>query len=100
MVTLIFVKSHGSGANSILAACDKELCGKTLKCEKIEFFVSEKFYNGEEISLEKLKEMLHDFENINLVGNRAVQAAIEEGLAAEESVIKIGKIKHVQIFKI
>lgn len=44
--------------------------------------------------------MLHEFENINIVGNKAVQIAIEEGIAGQENVVEIGKQKHVQIFKI
>ena len=76
------------------------MCGKTLKSSKADFVVSKGFYEGKEISEEKLKTMLHEFENINIVGNKAVQIAIEEGIAGQENVVEIGKQKHVQIFKI
>lgn len=99
MIPILF-KVHGSGANAVLAACDKELCGKTLKSEKLEFLVSEGFYKGNEITEDNLRNKLHEFDNVNLVGNRVVSIAIEENLVLEENVIEISKVKHVQIFKI
>ncbi len=99
MVPILF-KVHGSGANAVLAACDKELCGKTLKGGKLEFLVSEGFYKGNEIKEGELRSKLHEFGNVNLVGNRVVAVAIEENLVLEENVIEISKVKHVQIFKI
>ena len=83
-----------------MAVCDKELCGKTLKGPEAEFIVSNGFYNGEPISVEELKSKLHEFGSINIVGNRAVQVALDEGIVSEENVIKIAKVKHVQVFKI
>ena len=83
-----------------MAVCDKELCGKTLKGKETEFIVSKGFYNGEPVSIKELRGKLHEFESINIVGNNAVQVALEEGIVSEENVIEIAKIKHVQIFKI
>jgi len=83
-----------------LAVCDKELCGKTLKGPEAEFIVSSGFYNGEPVSAEELREKLHEFGSINIVGNKAVQIALDEGIVSDENVIEIAKVKHVQIFKI
>ena len=91
---------HGSLGNEILAVCDKELCGKTLNGSNAQFVVSESFYKGSEISVKGLKAKLREFENINLVGNRAVAVALEEKLVAEENVVEIAGVKHVQVFKI
>jgi hypothetical protein len=96
----IVCKIHSSGQSEVLAVCDKELCGKTLKGPKADFIVSNGFFSGEEVSLEELRTRLHEFESINIVGNRAVAIAIEEGVASEENVIDISGVKHVQIFKI
>ena len=52
------------------------------------------------MSIKELQGKLHEFESINIVGNRAVQVALEEGIVSEENVIEIAKVKHVQIFKI
>jgi len=84
----------------VLAVCDKGLVGKTLKEGKIELSVSQGFFGGEQITEAELRELLHEFENINIVGNKAVKIALEEELALEESIIEIENVKHVQIFKI
>ncbi len=65
-----------------------------------DFVVSKGFYGGEELSEEEFKLRLHEFENINIVGNRAVAIALQEGVVSEENVIDISGVKHVQIFKI
>ena len=96
----IFCKVHGSLGKEILAVCDKELCGKTLKSEDLEFVVSEGFYKDKELEESELKKMLREFDNVNLVGNKAVGIALEEKLASEENVVEIAGVKHVQMFKI
>ena len=65
-----------------------------------DFAVSRGFYGGEPLSEKELRERLHEFENINLVGNKAVAIAVAEGIVSEENVIDISGVKHVQIFKI
>ena len=52
------------------------------------------------MSVKELRNKLHEFENINIVGNKAVQVALDEGVVSDENVIEIAKVKHVQIFKI
>ena len=81
----------------MLAAADKELIGKTLSGNGIKFEVSEQFYKGEEITSEELAKMLHEFGNINLVGEKAVAVALGEKLAGESQVLEIEGVKHIQI---
>jgi hypothetical protein len=99
-VVLIFCKVHGQGKEQVLAACDSELLGKTLEQGKIFFEVKESFYKGREVEEAELRKKLREFENINLVGNKAVGIALEEKLVLEENVLGIAGVKHVQIFKI
>lgn len=96
----IYCKEHKTSNGNILAACDRELAGKTLKEGEIEFFVSEKFYVEEKITEKELRKKLKSFDNINLVGSRAVGIAIEENIVDKKSVLLIQKVPHAQIFKI
>ncbi len=59
--------------------------------------MKEQFYKGAAISKEELKKILHEFNNINIVGNKAVAVALEEKLASGEQVIEIQGVKHLQI---
>ena len=93
-------KIHSDGSNSVLAVCDSKLIGKTLSGEKIEFTVSESFYGGDEVSMERLMELFEEHDNINLVGEQCVGAAISKGLIRESSIIRIEGVPHAQIFRV
>ena len=97
---ILYCKIHKSDGNSVLAACDMELIGTRLEQGEISFEVSESFYKGEEVAGEELKKFLAECGNINLVGEKVVGVALEEGLINENNIIRINKIPHVQIFKV
>ncbi len=96
----MFHKIHSMQGKEVLAVCDKEIAGKRLQHDELEFNVSERFFKEKELSEKQLRQLLHEFDNINLVGNKAVAIAIDEKIASKESVIEISGVKHVQIFKI
>ena len=91
---MIWVKRHGK----VLAACDKNLVGKTLQEGKLEVEVRESFYKGELISEEKLSELLDMTDNINLIGENCIRVAKGKSLIAD--VRKIQGVPVALIFKI
>tara|TARA_Y100000310_G_C20465344_1_gene707355 strand:+ start:608 stop:907 length:300 start_codon:yes stop_codon:yes gene_type:complete len=97
-VSSIYYKEHKNDLGSVLAACDKELVGKTLSEGDMEFKVSEGFYKGQIISPQELTDKIKSSENVNLIGNRVVECAVSANLVDADSVIEIQGIKHAQIF--
>ena len=93
-------KKHEAGGNSVLACCDRELLGKTISDKEIELHISEAFYGGNPVNEKELAEMLHEYGNINLAGNRCVSVAIKEGLISERGVIKINSTMHAIIMRL
>jgi hypothetical protein len=93
-------KIHVYGGRMILAICDSELLGKTLDNDGIPFVISESFYGGPLIGKEECLRLLSEVGNVNLVGFRSVQIAIEGGFAKEESVRTIAGIPHIQIYSV
>ena len=85
---------------SILAVCDNEHLGKTFEDGKISFRVSEKFFGGEAVSKEKLRELSKGANAINAFGNKCTSVLEREGLISENSVILIDGIKHAQVYKV
>jgi len=81
----------------MVAACEKSLIGKTFKEGKITLKVTEDFYKGDEVSEDKLLELLNSATIANLVG-KPVDIAIKHDLVDEDNVIKISGVKHAQIF--
>ena len=97
---LILCKVHESSGRRVLAACDLSLLGKKIKHAEIEFEVRRGFYGGEKISGKKLAGLLREHDNINLVGHKVVGIALREKIVAEERVLMLGEVPHVQVFRI
>lgn len=95
----VYVKLKKNGKNILLAICDANLLGKTLKEGKIVFKITNEFYKGRKISVDQAVTMIENSTNVNLIGNSCVKKAIENGFVHPEAVIKIEGISHVQIVK-
>jgi len=93
----MFVKVHRNERDTILAACDEELVGRTFREGPARIDVSEIFYKGESVNRPALVERMKNVSIMNLVGTEVVSVAIEEGYASEEDVIVIDGVKHVQV---
>ena len=90
----MYSKNHREVGKTLVAACDDNLLGKTLRPG---FFLSEGFYGREKISEEELSSRLKDCHIANLVGEKSVRVARKMGLVARKGVLKVGKVPHVQI---
>ena len=96
----VYVNIHRMGNCTLLAACDAELLGKTLKEGKISFHVHEKFYKGPKVTVEEALELIKQSTIVNMIGQKIVKKAIERGFVHPEAVLMIEGIPHAQIVKI
>jgi len=88
------------GQHTLLATCDAELLGKILREGRIVFEVREEFYKGLKVSVDEAIDLMRQSTIVNMVGQRIVEKAIEEGLVHPEAVLKISGVPHAQIVKI
>jgi hypothetical protein len=88
------------GRNVLLAICDCEILGKTLKEGKITFHVKEEFYKGAKVDVDEAVDMIENSTIVNMVGKNIVQKAIERGYVHPEAVLNIEGIPHAQIVKL
>jgi hypothetical protein len=86
--------------NVLLAICDTEILGKTLREGKIVFNVKEEFYKGARVAIEEAVDMITNSTIVNMVGKNIVQKAIEKGYVHPEAVLNIEGVPHAQIVKI
>lgn len=93
-------KMHRQQGNILLAACDKEVLGKTFKQGKVSIKVDEKFYNGKEVSVSELGEMIAESTMGNLVGKKVISFAMKKGVVKKDKVLSIGKTEHAQYVKV
>jgi hypothetical protein len=96
----VYVNLKQVGKNVLLAVCDHELLGKTLREGKIVFHIRDEFYNGREATVEEAMGMINNSTIVNLVGKACVEKAIAKGYVHPEAVIRIEGIPHAQIVKL
>jgi uncharacterized protein len=85
--------------NVVLAVCDCDLLGKTLREGKIVFKVKTEFYNGRKATVDEAVGLISNSTIVNLVGKNCVENAIKQGYVHPDAVIKIEGIPHAQIMK-
>jgi len=96
----VYVKLKKVNRNVLLAMCDCEILGKTLREGKIVFHVKDEFYNGGRVTLEEAIDMIKNSTIVNMVGKKCVEKAIEKGYVHPEAVLNIEGIPHAQIVKL
>lgn len=96
----MYLKVHNSGTNVVVAICDREILGKTLKEGNVTVTVNEGFFCGEIVDAERVEKALKNATTANLFGERCVQCAVNCGVVNPESVIYINGVPHAQIFRI
>jgi uncharacterized protein len=96
----VYVNLKKAGRNVLLAVCDCELLGKTLREGKIVFHIKDEFYNGRKATVDEAMGMINNSTIVNLVGKCCVEKAIEEGYVHPDAVLNIQGIPHAQIIKL
>ncbi len=96
----VYVNLKKIGRNVMLAICDCELLGKTLRQGKIVFHVKDEFYNGGKLAIDEAVRMIENSTIVNMVGKNCVERAIEKGYVHPEAVLQIEGIPHAQIVKL
>jgi len=95
----VYLRTSRHGRDTLVAVCDAELLGQTLKGGRVPFNVSEEFYKGIPAGVEEAVEAMRHATICNMVGKRVVGAAIERRLIHERAVIYFGDVPHAQIVK-
>ncbi len=91
------VKVYRREAGLVVAACDKEVCGKTLKTEEADIFINPRFFNEREASSSEVLELLKRCYSANLFGEKIVALAKKAGLVDTEQIKIIGGVPHAHI---
>jgi len=95
----VYVNLRKIGKNVVLAICDSELLGRTLREDKIVFHIKSEFYNGGKTTVEEAVAMIENSTIVNMIGKNCVEKAIQRGYVHPEAVLLIEGIPHAQIVK-
>jgi hypothetical protein len=96
----VYLNVKKVGENVVLAVCDCDLLGKTLREGKIVFKIKDEFYKGRKATVEEAIGLIGNSTIVNLVGEVCVEKAISEGYVHPEAVLKIEGVPHAQIMKL
>ena len=96
---LVYIKIYEMPGEVLVAACDKDMLGKSFSEGELKLDVSENFYGGYLASVSEALRELSRATIANLVGETIVSEAIKAGLVHEEAVIRICNIPHAQIVR-
>ena len=96
----MYVKVHKSNARIVVAICDEDLIGKTFSDKEKQLTITDRFYKGEILSEEEGIKIMQEAENLNLVGKKTIDFALKNNIISKDSVIKIKKVPHAQIFTV
>ncbi|MEM2904302.1 MAG: DUF424 family protein [Candidatus Bathyarchaeia archaeon] len=99
-MTDVYLNVIRHGRHVLVAACDAEILGRTLRNGKVEFYVNEKFYKGDKVGLDEAIQLIRDATSANLVGNNLVRRATLEGLVHPQAIAVISGVPHAQIVKL
>ncbi len=98
-------RMYDQGEDVLLAACDKDLVGKTLEEGDLSLEVKREFYDQDTIRIDKEdgeKTLQRKFERCtiaNLVGENVINAAVEAGIGNEDDLLIIEGVPHLQIVR-
>lgn len=96
----MYLKIYEHGEHVLVAACDKEVLGKTLKHGNTVVEINRDFYGEELVSEEELQKALEEATTANLFGEKTIKCAIKCGLIDPDSVIVIDYVPHAQAFRV
>ena len=86
----------------LVSVCDADCLGETFAHDRGELEVTESFYGGataEEAEAERIVDSLRRATTANLVGEEAVEVAIEAGLVDENRVLELDGTRHAQLVR-
>ena len=89
------MKVYHRGPETLVAACDEDLLGKTFRERGLRIEVSS-FYEGDRVTEDQLLAHVNLATMGNFVGRETVDAVTRGGFVAQESVLWIDGVPHAQ----
>ena len=98
----MYLKIHENAEGRIVAVCDKDLIGKVFESKSLYLDLDKyrSFYIGELATEEMVKNALKRFTSVNIVGKKAVNVAVKNGLVGKDEIKYINKVPYIQVYKI
>ncbi|MFC6864064.1 DUF424 domain-containing protein [Halomicroarcula sp. GCM10025817] len=81
----------------LVSVCDPDVMGETFEDGPVTLTVDEAFYGGDEVDEQTVVDSLARCSVANIVGEQAVDVAVEHGFVDEENVLDVAGTRHAQL---
>ena len=96
----MLLRERETPKGTLISVCDRDCLGETYAEGQVTLEVTESFYGGaeaEHVDKDRIVEALHRADIANIVGERAVEVAIDAGLVDEDRVLEVDGTLHAQL---
>ena len=83
----MIVKVHEKEGKILIAAADSDLIGEKFSDGEKQLDLTSDFYKGEEKTDEEVGDLVRNADYVNLVGEKAVNLGIKEGIIKQEHIL-------------
>lgn len=84
---------------TLLNICDEELLGTTVQGGAIDMLISRDYFGGDKVNEAEALNMVKNSSIVNLAGSRIVGRVLENNLATEGAVKRVGSVAFLMIYK-
>jgi len=97
-----YLKTHVSRFSTIVAVCDKQCLGKKFESGGLvlDLGLHRRFYEGELVGEEEVKNALCNAGSINIVGDKSIELAAKALGVSKAGAKKIGGVSHLQVYRV
>jgi hypothetical protein len=81
----------------VLAVCDKAILGKKFEELNKQIDLTSDFYKGEEKSDKQTSYLMRNSYMLNLVGEKTIKLALDDGIISKDNVKRICKIPYANV---
>jgi len=94
----LVVKIHQPDDRTVVAVCDSDLIDSVFEEGNMQLDLTKDFYKGDLLEdAQIIGDIIRNADCVNIVGDRSVKLALNEGVIEEEHVKKIGGVPHAQV---
>ncbi len=92
-----YIKIHTSSVNSMLAISDVDIIGKSFIDGELKLDISERFYKGELVNINKIIDLITKFSNISIVGVKIINELKKLKYLKNEDIREIDGIPYTMV---
>ncbi|MBW3018604.1 DUF424 family protein [Candidatus Woesearchaeota archaeon] len=94
----LVVKIHHKDGRTVVAVCDSDLIDSVFEEGNTQLDLTKDFYKGDVYEdAQAIGDIIRNADCVNIVGEKAVKLALNEGVLEEGHIKTIGGIPHAQV---